>query len=82
MLSALKRSEDGTGLILRAYETDGKDTETTFSGPALPVPLTAVFSHYAVDTWYLRDGAKAWEKVLFTEEKEDGIIQTTYTLSK
>ena len=67
MLSACKRSEDGTGLILRLYETDGVETGVTVSGDLLPVPLEAVFTPFSVNTYYLRDGAAEWKEVLLTE---------------
>ena len=67
MLSACKRSEDGTGLILRLYETDGVETGVTVSGDLLPVPLTTVFTPYSVNTYYLADGADVWKEVLLTE---------------
>ncbi len=67
IVSAIKRSEDGKGLIVRAYETDGKRTEATLSGGMLPVPLKATFSPYSVDTYYLADGTKEWKYVLMTE---------------
>ena len=67
MLSACKRSEDGTGLILRLYETDGKETPVTVSGDLVAVPLEATFSPWSMRTYYLADGAKAWKEVLITE---------------
>lgn len=67
VISAIKRSEDGKGLVLRAYETDGKETEVTLKGGLLPLPLVATFKPYSVDTYYLADGAKEWKYVLMTE---------------
>ncbi len=67
ILSAVKRSEDGLGLVLRLYETDGVDTEITVSGPLLPIPLTARFTPYSVNTYYFPDGGDAWTEVLLTE---------------
>lgn len=67
MLSACKHSEDGTGLILRLYETDGVKTTVTVSGDLLPIPLTAEFGGYSVNTYYLADGASEWKEVLMTE---------------
>ena len=67
MLSACKRSEDGTGLILRLYETDGKQTPVTVSGDLVAVPLEATFSPWSMRTYFLADGAKAWKEVLITE---------------
>ncbi len=67
VLSAIKRSEDGTGLVLRLYETDGKETPVTVSGELLPAPLTATFSPWSVRTFLLKDGESAWQEVLLSE---------------
>ena len=67
MLSACKHSEDGKGLVLRLYETDGVTTEVTVSGGILPVPLKATFTPYSVNTYYLENGADSWKEVLITE---------------
>lgn len=69
VLSAIKRSEDGTGLVVRLYETDGKEAKVTVSGDLLPVALTDTITPWSVETYFLRDGASAWEKVLLTEYK-------------
>lgn len=66
-LSACKPSEDGTGLVLRLYETDGRDTDVTVSGPLLPVPLHARFTPFSVNTYLLRNGESRWQEVLLTE---------------
>ena len=67
ILSACKRSEDGTGLILRLYEVDGKTCDVTVSGDMLPVALKATFTPYSANTYYLADGAAEWKEVLLTE---------------
>lgn len=67
VLSAIKQSENGKGLIIRAYETDGKETEALISGSALPVPLKAKFTPYSVNTYYLEKGESQWKEVLLTE---------------
>ena len=67
MLSACKRSEDGTGLILRLYETDGKETPVTVSGDLVAIPLEVTFTPWSMRTYFLADGAKAWREVLITE---------------
>jgi len=67
ILSACKRSEDGTGMILRLYEVDGVTTEVTVSGDVLPTALKATFTPYSVNTYYLADGSKEWKEVLLTE---------------
>jgi len=67
MVCALKRSEDGTGTVLRAYETDGKEAVATVSGDLLPAPLTAHFTPWSINTYYLKDGETTWKEVLMTE---------------
>lgn len=67
MLSACKKSEDGTGLILRLYETDGLYTDVTVSGGILPIPLKVKFTPYSVNTYFLKDGTEQWKEVLLTE---------------
>ena len=59
--------KNGKGLIIRAYETDGKETEALISGSALPVPLNAKFTPYSVNTYYLEKGKSQWKEVLLTE---------------
>lgn len=66
-VSALKRSEDGKALILRAYETDGKNARAAFSGEMIGTALTADFTPYEVKTFRLDDGSDAWREVLLTE---------------
>ena len=66
-VSALKRSEDGRALILRAYETDGKNAWAAFSGEMIGTALTADFTPYEVKTFRLDDGSDAWREVLLTE---------------
>ena len=67
MLSALKRSEDGTGLVIRLYETTGKEANVTVSGDVLPVALRDTITPWSVKTYYLADGAAEWKEVLITE---------------
>ncbi len=67
MLSAVKRSEDGKGMVIRLYETDGKETAVTVSGDMLPTALAATFTPYSVRTFYLADGEQEWKEVLFSE---------------
>ena len=67
ILSSIKRSEDNTGLIIRLYEVDGKETPVTVSGDLLPVDLNTTFTPYSVNTYYLADGASEWKEVLLTE---------------
>ena len=67
MLSALKYSEDRTGLVLRVYELEGKETPVCISGNCLPVPLETTLSPWSVETYYLKHGESQWKKVLLTE---------------
>ncbi len=67
MLSACKRSEDGTGMIVRLYETTGKEANVTVTGDVLPVALKDTITPWSVKTYYLADGATEWKEVLLTE---------------
>ena len=67
LLSAIKRAEDGSGLVLRAYETDGTASTASFSGDLLKVPLNADFKPYEIKTFLLADDKKEWKEVLLTE---------------
>ena len=71
-LSACKPSEDGTGLILRLYETDGRETDVIVSGAILRIPLKARFTPYSVNTYLLKDGEDVWQEVLLTEYPIEG----------
>lgn len=67
IVSAIKRSEDSTGIVLRLYETEGKDTTVTIQGSVLPCALTAHISPWTVQTWYCEDNSCLWQEVLLTE---------------
>ncbi len=67
MLSAIKYSEDGEGIVIRAYETDGTPTTAVFSGELLPSRLVANFGAYSVNTYYYSIKTGEWKEVLFTE---------------
>ena len=71
IVSAIKRSEDGTGIVVRIYETDGKDTDVTISGGILRCPLKTHITHYSFETFILRDNSEKWENVLLTEYTKD-----------
>ena len=66
VISAVKKSEDGTGYVVRAYECDGMATTATIRVGNLPV-LEARFGGYEVKTFFLK--GDAWEEVLFPEYK-------------
>lgn len=68
ILSAVKVAEDGDGLVLRLWETEGRETPATVSGASLPEPLTFVATPHAIRTF--RHGKDGWEEVLFTEWKD------------
>jgi len=72
IVGAYKRSEDGTGVILRAYETDGRETDVTISGDMLPAPLHTRFTPYSINTYYLQDGSGCWKEVMMTEFDFEG----------
>ena len=71
IVSAIKRSEDGNGTILRVYETNGITTDFTASGHALPCTLSAQIEANSVQTWYCADDTSNWNQVLFTEYSSD-----------
>lgn len=66
-VSALKFSEDGKGLVIRVYETEGKATSFNITGELLPSPLSAEITGSSVNTYYLANGGRIWKEVLLTE---------------
>lgn len=66
VVSAFKKSEDGTGYVLRAFECAGEAVEATFNCEKLGERKVA-FKPYEVKTLFLKDGTL--EEVLFTEYK-------------
>ncbi len=70
MLSAIKRSEDSKGTVIRLYETDGKNTDVVISGAVMPKVLKTSFTPYSVKTFYIADNESEWKEVLFTEFTE------------
>ena len=67
IVTAIKASEDGKGVVIRAYETDGVDTDAVISGSLLPAELKAHFGAYSVNTYYYSFETKEWKEVLITE---------------
>ncbi len=67
IVSALKESEDKKALVIRIYETEGKNTTVTVSGDALATPLKATLTPFSFETFYLEKGTDVWKKVLLTE---------------
>lgn len=53
LATAFKKSEDGTGYILRCYETSGRETETSFYIPMLNRRWTAVFGKCEIKTFLI-----------------------------
>lgn len=68
-VSAFKRAEDGQGLVLRAYETNGRAVDATFEGELLRAPIKAHFTPYEIKTLYLGDDGSVRE-VLIPEWQE------------
>ncbi|MBQ8407812.1 MAG: alpha-mannosidase [Clostridia bacterium] len=68
IVSALKRSEDGRGTVIRIYETEGRETAVTVDGALLPAQLDTVLTPYSANTYYLPDGEKLWREVLMMED--------------
>ncbi len=69
VVSALKAAENGDGLVVRVYETDGRDTDFTVSGDAVGAPLQGRLPAFGVQTYYRKADQTVWQPVLFTEEK-------------
>lgn len=67
VVSAVKRSEDGEGYVVRAYECDGKTTSATICVKGLDA-IDGQFAPHEVKTFFFKNGI--WEEVLFTEYKE------------
>jgi alpha-mannosidase len=66
VVSALKRAEDGSGVVVRLYETDGKQTEVTVSGCVLSQPIRTTLRGFGMKTLLLGDDGSCRE-VLLTE---------------
>ena len=68
VVSALKKSEDGKGHVLRVYECAGKKTSAVIDCKGL-AKVEAVFTPYEIKTFFIgKDGGVT--EVLFTEYKE------------
>ena len=65
VVSAFKRSEDGKGYVLRAYEVAGKQTDTLLDCKSKGKMRTS-FAPYEVKTFFIGENG-AWNEVLFTE---------------
>ena len=67
IVGAWKQAEDGNGMILRVYETDGIETPVTIEGKLLEIPLNATIKPFSIQTYYLKNGASDWKEVMLTE---------------
>ena len=67
-INALKKSEDGTGYVLRAYECAGVKTDAVIDCKDL-AKVETTFSPYEIKTFFIHKD-KQVEEVLFTEYKE------------
>lgn len=54
VLSALKKAEDGDGIVLRCYEAEGRNTQAVFR--LADATWQAAFRHNEIKTFLLRDG--------------------------
>ena len=66
-VSALKRSEDNKGYILRFYETCGKKTAVKIEIPFLNAEISAEMQPQQVLTYHISDDGKTVAKTDFTE---------------
>lgn len=66
-ISAVKRSEDGKGTVIRIYESEGRDTDVTICGELIEHHLKVRIGAYSMDTYYLADGESEWREVLTSE---------------
>ena len=64
LVSAIKKAEDNSGYVFRAYECEGKATSTTIEWKGVGT-LQAAFKPYEIKTWKIENGV--WKEVLFTE---------------
>lgn len=53
VLSALKEAEDGEGYVLRAYETDGNETDATIELPAAARTIRTRFGPHEIKTFLI-----------------------------
>ena len=65
IVSAFKVAEDGKGYIVRAYETNGIDTNVTISVPLLTFTFSASLGKHEFKTFYIAD--ENVREVLLTE---------------
>ena len=68
LISALKKSEDGRGFVLRAYECAGEETATKIDVKGIG-NATVVFKPYEVKTFYITPNNQ-WTETLFMEYNE------------
>ncbi|MBX3176775.1 MAG: alpha-mannosidase [Candidatus Hydrogenedentes bacterium] len=68
ILSVVKLPEEGAGLLVRGYETQGLATETTLRFPMLDRAYPAGFGPYTVKTWLIDPAAGSLREVNLLEE--------------
>ncbi|OGD22824.1 MAG: alpha-mannosidase [Candidatus Aminicenantes bacterium RBG_16_63_16] len=61
--AAVKRAEDGRGLIIRLFEPTGKKRKTSLSLPWAKARKTVTFSPFEIRTFRFRPGAGTFEEV-------------------
>ncbi|MGI5893808.1 MAG: alpha-mannosidase [Candidatus Merdivicinus sp.] len=59
LIEAVKQAEDGNGIIVRAYEADGKAAETVLSLPFAGTEVTCTFRPYEIQTIRISDSGEA-----------------------
>ena len=69
LIETVKEAEDGNGVILRAYEADGKETQTVLSVPFLGAEIPAAFGPHEIRSFRIQSDGSA-ESCNILEEKE------------
>ena len=66
-MTAIKRSENGKGDVIRAVEVQGKETQTSIYGAMVRGEIHTTFSPYEIKTFLKEDDADEWREVLLSE---------------
>lgn len=67
IISAIKRSENGEGDIIRAYECEGRSQTVKINAPCLGTVHEVSFGPYEVKTLLKKDGESELREVMMTE---------------
>ena len=67
VITAVKRSEDGDGVVVRAYDCGGNGTRAKISAPFEEGECDVTFAPYEIKTLLWKDGEKNCCEVLMTE---------------